>query len=244
MKRRELLGVMGAIGATGVGAVAGVSLAEAAQKGADEHGHMTDNKMMAPVGNLHLHFCGIHCAKKDPRIQIITQHYCGAVGEGMHQCLLYDSAEKNARLLGVEYIVSDDIYQKLPEVEKRYWHPHTYEVLGGGLIAPGMKPEDEMAFMKALLTTWGKTWHTWPDPSTPVPMGEPMLMWALTGDGQDDPKVVAARDKQFGVSIKEIRAKRIAGIGYDVPKVPSPKDVDVIGRQWTASGEDKPSAKK
>jgi hypothetical protein len=71
-----------------------------------------------------------------------------------------------------------------------------------------------------------------------------MLMWSLTGDGQDDPKVVAARDKQFGVSIKEIRAKRIASIGYDVPKVPTPKDVDVIGRQWTASGEDKPTARK
>ena len=90
-----------------------------------------------------------------PCIQIITQHYCGTVGTGMHQCLLYDSVGKNARLLGVEYIVSDEIFQKLPDVEKRYWHPHTYGVLGGGLIAPAMKPEDEMAFMKGLLLTWG-----------------------------------------------------------------------------------------
>ena len=148
MNRRELLGVVGAMG---TGAALGATAAAA-----EEHGKMADNKAMAPVGNLHLHFCGIHCAKKDPRIQIITQHYCGAIGDGMHQCLLYDSLGKNARLLGVEYIISDEIFRKLPDVEKRYWHPHTYEVLGGGLIAPGMKPEDEMAFMKALLTHLGQ----------------------------------------------------------------------------------------
>ena len=236
MNRRELLGAVGAIGA---GASLGVSHASA-----DGHGKADDNKMMAPLANHHLHFCGIHCAKKDPRVQIVTQHYCGMAGEGMHQCLLYDSCAKNARLLGVEYIISDEIFRKLPEVEKRYWHPHTYEVLGGGLIAPSMKPDDEMAFMKALLLTWGKTWHTWPDPTTPVPMGEPMLMWSLGGDGQDDAKVIAARDKEFGVKTADIRKKRIEAIGYDVPAVPSPKDVDVVGRQWTATGADKPTLKK
>ncbi|SFH58251.1 DUF1264 domain-containing protein [Planctomicrobium piriforme] len=235
MNRRELLGAVGALGAS-------VAMG-AGQANADGHGHgaMSDDKMMAPVGNHHLHFCGIHCAKKDPRIQIVTQHYCGGVGDGMHQCLLYDSSAKNARLLGVEYIISDEAFRGLPDVEKKYWHPHTYEVLAGGLIAPGMKPDDEMTFMKALLTTWGKTWHTWPDPTTPIPMGEPLLMWSLTGDGQDDPKVIAARDEEFGVKTAEIRKKRIQGIGYDVPAVPAPKDIDVIGRQWTASGEDKPT---
>ena len=110
MNRRQLLGTVGAA----VGA--GMTL-NGAHVLADGHGKMEDNKMMAPLGNHHLHFCGIHCAKKDPRIQIITQHYCGTVGKGMHQCLLYDSVGKDARLLGVEYIVSDEIFQKLPDVE-------------------------------------------------------------------------------------------------------------------------------
>lgn len=236
MNRRELFGTVGVLGA-------GVTLGGVHAVAAD-HGKMDNNKMMAPLGNHHLHFCGIHCAKKDPRIQIITQHYCGMFGEGMHQCLLYDSVGKNARLLGVEYIISDEIYRKLPDVEKRYWHPHTYEVLGGGLIAPAMNRADEMAFMKGLLTTWGKSWHTWPDPTTPVPMGEPMLTWSLTGDGQGDPKVIAARDKEFGVSTADIRKERIEAIGYEVPAVPLPKDVNTVGRQWTAGGEDKPTQKK
>jgi hypothetical protein len=236
MNRRELLGVVGAVGA-------GMTLG-GAHLFAHGHGKMVNNRMLAPLGNHHLHFCGIHCAKKDPRIQISTQHYCGPVGKDMHQCLLYDSVGKNARLLGVEYIISDEVFRRLPDVEKRYWHPHTYEVLGGGLIAPGMMLDAEMAFMKGLLLTWGKTWHTWPDPTTPVPLGEPLLMWSLTGDGQADPKVFAARDQEFGVHTATIRKKRIEAIGYEVPAVPAPKDMDVIGRQWTATGEDRPTPRK
>ena len=234
MHRREAMAGLG-------GLAAAVAAGEAR---ADGHGHPAgpgDKGLMAPVANVHLHFCGIHCAKKDPRIQVVTQHYCAPLGADMHQCLLYESCDKGAKLLGVEYIVTDAVYRTLPGVEKRYWHPHTYEVLAGGLIAPGMAAADEAAFMTALLTTWGKTWHTWPDPASPVPLGEPVLMWALTGDGQDDPAVVAARDKQFGVSIAEVRKRRVGQIGLEVPAVPAPKSVDVIGRQWTAAGEDKPT---
>jgi hypothetical protein len=237
MDRREAMGLFGAIG---IGAALG------SQNAAAQHGehNAKEGPFMAPITSVHAHFCGIHIAKKNPKFQVIAQHYCGPRGEEMHQCLLFDSMEKNAKLLGVEYIVSDRLYQELPAAEKAFWHPHTYEVLAGGLIAPSMKQEDEMAFMKALITTWGKTWHTWPDPKTDVPIGEPLLMWSLTGDGQDDKNVVAARDKQFGISTSDVREKRIQEIGLEVPQVPQPKSIDEIGRKWTATGEDKPTARK
>ena len=157
MDRREWFGLLGA--------GTGVSLGGLAVKAEDhEHTHMHDPNSMGPVHEIHAHFCGIHIAKNNPKFQLVAQHYCMSRSDEMHQCLLYDSTAKNAKLLGVEYIISDRLYRELPEGEKKYWHPHTYEVLAGGLIAPGMKPADELAFMKALLTTWGKTWHTWPDP--------------------------------------------------------------------------------
>ncbi len=239
MDRRHWLGIVG----SGIG----VSLGGEA-RGSDGHAgsdkENADRGMMAPAQALHLHFCGIHIAKNNPKFQLITQHYCMSRSDEMHQCLLYDSYEKNARLIGVEYIVSDRIYRELPETEKKYWHPHTYEVLAGGLIAPTMKPEGEDAFMKALLTTWGKTWHTWPDPSTPVPMGEPLLMWAVTGDGQLADDVIAARDKEFKVNSAAIREKRCQSIGYEVPKVSLPRSIDQVGRQWTDEGDDKPTPRK
>jgi hypothetical protein len=216
-----------------------VSLAASDHEAPKEAGNF-----LAPVNGLHGHFCGIHCARSNPKIQIIAQHYCAPHGDQMHQCVLFDSTGPNAKLLGVEYIITDKAYRALPDTEKKYWHPHTYEVLAGGLIAPGMSPDDEMKFMKNLITTWGKTWHTWPDPKTAVPMGEPLLMWALTGDGQEDKDVIAKRDKEFGVSSAALRAKRTEALNLEVPQIPQPKTMDAIGRQWTADGEDKPKARK
>jgi len=238
MNRRELMAALGALG---------VSAKCCDAHGNDGHGNdgpAAHGAEGTPGSNHHLHVCGIHVAKKDPSFQVVTQHYCGPNAGGVFQCLLYDSQKKDAKLLGVEYIVSHEVYGKLPDEEKKYWHPHTYEVLGGGLIAPGMAPEKEMELMKFLLTTWGKTWHTWPDPKTPVPMGEPLLIWSLTGDGQTNDEIIAARDKDFDCKCEDIRKKRIEAIGYEPPSVPQPKAIDFIGRQWTAEGEDKPTAKK
>jgi hypothetical protein len=241
MNRRKLLGAAGAAGA-------GLALGGATLL-ADDHGSKKGEaeKFRAPIDNHQLFFCGFHIAKKNPKFQVTAMHYCGMRGEGdhaIHQCLLYDSVGKGAKLLGVEYIVSDKLFQTLPEEEKKYWHPHTYEVLGGGLVAPAMGDAEELKFMKNLLTTWGKTWHTWPDPTTPVPLGEPLLMWALTGDGQADREMIARRDRQFGVSTAKLRDKRVEAIGYEVPQIPPPKSVETIGRQWTARGEDKPKRRK
>jgi hypothetical protein len=144
----------------------------------------------------------------------------------------------------VEYIVSDRLYRQLPDAEKKYWHPHTYEVLAGGLIAPTMKPADELGFMKALLTTWGKTWHTWPDPKTSIPCGEPLLMWSLGGDGQINEDVLAARDQQFNVSAQKIREHRCNAFGLEVPKVSHPQSIEHPGRQWTDAGEDRPTRRQ
>ena len=139
MDRREWLGALGMLGA-------GIAANEATAAGAEGHGAVKAGD--SPLAGGHAHFCGIHIAKRDPKFQLIVQHYCAAHstsehGEDLFQCILFDSREKNAKLLGVEYIISDVEYRRLAESEKQYWHPHTYEVLGGGLIAPGMPAEED-----------------------------------------------------------------------------------------------------
>jgi hypothetical protein len=243
MDRREMFKVFGSAGmglALGGAALAAPRHGSRAAQGGEPPG---------PLHAGHLHICGIHVAKKDPKIQIITQHYCAAHssdrhGDAMFQCVLFDTAAKNAKLLGVEYVITDKTYRQLPDREKKYWHPHTYEVLGGMLTAPGMEAEDEKKLMKTLLTTWGKTWHTWPDPRSAVPLGEPLLIWSLTGDGQADETVVAKRDKEFHVSTAKVRKRRGQELGLEVPQVSWPKSVDAVGRQWTDDGDDKPKRKK
>jgi len=58
----------------------------------------------------------------------------------------------------------------------------------------------EHELMKKLVTTYGKTWHTWhTDLDKDLPRGVPQLMMGFTADGQADPAMVAARDQRLGV---------------------------------------------
>jgi hypothetical protein len=234
MHRRELLAKAGILGVT---ALAGHATSGVTHEGA--------SSALSPLAGPHVHFCGIHTAKNNPKFLLTTQHFCAghsrAGHDDMFQCVLFDGTGANAKLLGVEYVISDAAYRALPEVEKKYWHPHAYEVLSGGLVAPGMPEADEKRFMKTLLTTWGKAWHTWPDPTTAVPTGEPLLIWSLGGDGQCGEAVIAARDKKHGVDTAAIRERRGRELGLKVPQVPHPNSMDDLGRQWTADSDDQPT---
>ena len=50
--------------------------------------------------------------------------------------MLYDSPAKNARLIGVEYMISPRLFATLDAEEKRLWHSHVFEVKSGMLVMP------------------------------------------------------------------------------------------------------------
>ena len=221
--------------------VFGMSLA-VAPVFAQETNQSTDYK--APLEVPREFFNGIHVAKDNPKFQMEAQHYCSPLKSGMFQCVLFDSTGAEAKLIGIEYLISDDVYKTFPKGEKKFWHPHPFEVLGGGLIAPGMSAAKEQKFMGTIMNTWGKTFHTWGDSMTEFPLGEPRLMWALTGAGQADQKVLQERDKTFNVNSKEISARRQKEFGYELPNVAPPKSRNTVGRRWTNKGPDTPTPLK
>lgn len=54
----------------------------------------------------------------------------------MRQCILYDSPEPGARLIGIEYMISPRLYETLDQEERLLWHSHVFEVKSGMLIMP------------------------------------------------------------------------------------------------------------
>ena len=228
MNRRDLLGVLGAAGLAGAGGATPAAADHEADGG----------KEVGPANRPHLYLCAFHLAKKDPSFLVEAHHYCSPVADGVHQCIIYDSAGRNARILGVEYIITDAIYRTLPDGERKYYHPHSYEILSGLLVAPGMAAEAEDKLLSGLITTWGKTWHTWPDPSTALPMGEPLLMWSATRDGQIPDRELAARDRRLGIATARIRRRR--SVLGPVPQTDPPRSLDDLGRQFTSDGPDVP----
>src|SRR5690606_22025189 len=132
----------------------------------------------------------------------------------------FDGNEENAKLMGVEYIITEKLFKTLPDEEKKLWHSHHYEVLSGTLIAPGIPDAIELELMDTLVSTYGKTIHTWhTDQGVELPIGIPRLMMGFTEDGQINSEIVARRDSNFDVSTEEKRRQRRENI--EIPEVDS-----------------------
>ena len=101
-----------------------------------------------PLDAMSTYLSAFHIYADDMGRQVEATHFCTHLRHDLHQCVIFDTNGKNARILGVEYIISDAAYQKLPDEEKKYYHPHRYEIIGGLLIAPGMPAGAEKEFME------------------------------------------------------------------------------------------------
>jgi hypothetical protein len=162
-----------------------------------------------PIDAINAYLDGFHFYSGNMKGQMEAHHYCAIVNEELIQCVIYDGNAKDAKLMGVEYIVSERLFNTLPEAEKALWHSHVHEVKSGQLIAPGIPEVAEHELMKKLVGTYGKTFHTWhTDLQKELPIGVPQLMMGFTADGQADPAMVAARDQRFGVESAKKKAKR------------------------------------
>lgn len=170
-----------------------------------------------PLGKLNAYLDGFHFYSGDMQGQMEAHHYCENVNEDFKQCVIFDGNGESARIMGVEYIVSEKLFQGLPAEEKKLWHSHSYEVKSGALIAPGIPAVAEHELMEKLVSTYGKTWHTWhtDNAANTLPLGHPMLMMGFTADGQLRPELVRARDSRFGVDTQQKRQNRA-----DIPAPP------------------------
>jgi len=170
-----------------------------------------------PIDAINAYLDGFHFYNGDHNGQMEAHHYVTILNDDVMQAVIYDGNTRDAKLMGVEYIISERLFKTLPPEEKKYWHSHQYEVKSGTLIAPGLPPVAEKALMKRIVNTYGKTWHTWhTDRDKTLPLGIPALMMGFTADGQMDPRLLTDRDKRFDVDSKKIRESRKDIIAHPV----------------------------
>jgi len=163
-----------------------------------------------PVDALNAYLDGFHFYNGHPEVQMEAHHYCSVLNEEVIQCVIYDGNRKDAKLMGVEYIISEQLFNTLPAPEKALWHSHVHEVKSGQLVAPGIPEVAEHALMEKLVHTYGKTWHTWhTDLDKRLPLGVPQLMMGFTADGQADPRMVSQRDQRMGIDSAEKKKTRV-----------------------------------
>lgn len=177
-----------------------------------------------PLKYLNSYLNGFHFYNGNMDGQMEAHHYVSQLNEDFYQAIIFDGNDKDAKIMGVEYIISEKLFKTLPEEEKKLWHSHHYEVKSGSLVAPGIPELAEYELMEKIISTYGKTIHTWhTDQDLEVPVGTPMLMMGFTKDGQLHPELLADRDRRFGINSEEKKKKRA-----DIPM----PEVDPSANAW------------
>lgn len=166
-----------------------------------------------PVDRIAMYFIGFHPMKEHPHHAMEAHHYCSKLSDDFTQCVLFDGSGTDAKMNGIEYVISEKVFDALPEKEKPYWHPHNFEIMSGQLVMPGMPDFAEHEAMKSLVNGYGKTWHLW-DTGGPgmkaelLPFGTPMLAWSYNAEGEAPEGLIESRDHRYQVSTAEKRQSR------------------------------------
>lgn len=173
----------------------------------------------APISNIHQHLCAFHFYADDMTRHVEAHHFCGHLNEEVRQCLIFDGPDKESKMIGVEYIITEHMFLTLPDEEKKLWHSHLYEIKGAILFMPRLPLPIELQEMDTLSKTYGKTYHVWQiDKGHSFPFGLPQLMMAFTRDGQIDEDLHRNAAQRFGVDLKKEIEKRehISGLAHGV----------------------------
>ncbi|KAH9871524.1 hypothetical protein IAQ61_005704 [Plenodomus lingam] len=180
---------------------------------------MTQN--FAPTQRICAHLNAFHAYAHDPkRAPVEANHYCAHLNEDVRQCILYDSAEPGARIIGIgeEYMITPALFSTLPPSEQKLWHTHVFEVKSGMLTMPrpahipaSVWSVAENKEMEQVIHLYGKIYHLWQtDRGDALPLGEPQLMTSYTAEDQMPgfKERLGERDARFGGDWRERKAAR------------------------------------
>ena len=164
-------------------------------------GHRPDAGVKAPIAEvIHcpLAFAGVHLLKELPERSAGRLPLLQDLNDDMNQCVLYDGTGPDAKLIGIEYLVSDAVYQKMPAEEKAYWHDHKYEVDAGLIRSLTQTGDDEKADAGEGPHPLGQGLPHLGRRARPIPRGPARLFWSVTGE---EPFVLPA-DAKLPAEIK------------------------------------------
>nr|GMD06600.1 oil body-associated protein 2C-like [Ipomoea batatas] len=179
--------------------------------------HMVDKgaqmlQSLTPIKEMSQHACTFAIYSHDMSRQIETHHFITRINQDFLQCAVYDSDESHGRLIGVEYIISDKLYEGLPEDEQKLWHSHAYEIKSGLWVNPRIPEMLGRSELENLAKTYGKFWCTWQtDRGDKLPIGLPSLMMSpqAVNPGIVKPELVQKRDKKYNISTNSLKESRV-----------------------------------
>lgn len=112
----------------------------------------------------------------DHLLQTIVHHHCKVYDDMTAACLLFPYGMTDQdKPYGIEYVITSNQYQELPDEEKQYWHYHKTEFPRAHAIFPDLSDEELAGIQPILDETYGKVYYFWSYGDT-YPMGEPYVL--------------------------------------------------------------------
>ena len=112
----------------------------------------------------------------DHLLQTIVHHHCKVYDDMTASCLLYPYGMTDQdKPYGIEYVITTEQYNELPEEEKQYWHYHKTEFPRAEATFPELTDEELESILPILNETYGKVYYFWSYGDT-YPMGEPYIL--------------------------------------------------------------------
>ena len=112
----------------------------------------------------------------DHLLQTIVHHHCKVYDDNTATCLLFPYGMTDQdKPYGVEYVITADQYQELPDEEKQYWHYHKTEFPRAKATFPKLTESEFAKVLPVLDETYGKVFYFWNYGDT-YPIGEPYIL--------------------------------------------------------------------
>ena len=125
--------------------------------------------------NRHLDVTKSH-GTADHLLQTIVHHHCKVYDDNTASCLLFPYGMTDQdKPYGIEYVITADQYQELPEEEKPYWHYHKTEFPRADATFPELSDSELSEVQSILDETYGKVYYFWNYGDT-YPIGKPYIL--------------------------------------------------------------------
>ncbi len=120
-------------------------------------------KQATPADGHDIHVLAPHVV--EGKVMGPFHHYCKVLSEEpVIECLIYESAEPNARLTEIEYIVAKTLTREIVPLKNwnKNWHDHKEEIATGRVQVLDLPPDKAKEVADLVATTDGIIFHLWP----------------------------------------------------------------------------------
>ena len=161
-----------------------------------------------------VYLVGFHPMEDSPDPQMEAHHFCRQVNQDFAQCTLFDSNSGNANLIGIDYIISEKLFETLSEDEREYRHPHNAEISQWSARGTGHprssregldEGQDEQLRQDVACLEHRSDGGQAGDK---LPWGPPLLAGSFDREGEARPGLVEQRDKKMDIDTAEKRRQR------------------------------------